>query len=65
MELESHVNGFREIATEKLPDQLWKGLHDTVIGLLSVHLLGRLCFRLFARITELENRLAKLEAVKK
>ena len=65
MELEGHVESFGKLATERLPDGLWRGLHETVIGLLSVHLLGRLCFRLFARIAELENRLAKLEEVKK
>lgn len=59
--LEYHVEGFKNLAVEKLPNGLWDSLYNTVIGLMSVHLVARLCFRLFAEIKELEARIERLE----
>ena len=59
--LEANIEAFKTLAKERMPDALWSSLHDCIIGMLSVHLLGRLAFRLFVQIKELEQRVAKLE----
>lgn len=58
--LEQHAETFISFATEKLPDGIWKRLYDTAIGLLSGALTGRLCFRLYAEIVELQSQVAEL-----
>ncbi|HET8923626.1 MAG TPA: hypothetical protein VFN26_11600 [Candidatus Acidoferrum sp.] len=60
--LEQHVETFAPFATEKLPDGIWKRLYDSALGSLTGVLVGRLGFRLYAEIVELQAQVAELRA---